>query len=210
MFRTAAVALLLVLASPALAKGKGKDKDLSIEMCGLASFDAVFAKVDAIDQRLTKAKKALGDAKRDINTALALEQGTSLQDALAALKARAAGQLTVTPAGSGLRIEARDGAPADVAEAIGAVNRLAGSLSTTIAELQGLPNEAAGLVAAASALPKQLKDEAKAVGMKPTEIPKILKVVKQDVEVAAGLPDKATAVVQRAVDVLATIGSLAR
>ena len=213
MFRSSVVVLMLVLATPALAKadkkGKKPEEPLKIELCGLASFDAVFTKVAAIDERLTKARDLLGDARRDLNDALGSAKGTSLQEALADFKSQAGSQIVVRMQGTTPKIDARPNSPSSLLAAVDAVNGLTHGITGAMAELEAIPAEAAALATEVAALPKQLKSEAKAAGLKPTEIPAKLKIVKHDVEVAAALPEKAAAVVERMTGLLTTVGSLA-
>lgn len=210
MLVAALTALLLAASAPALAKDKGKDKEeATIQECGLASFDAVFARAGAIDERLTTARKMLGDAKRDLNAALGLDKETALQEALAALKTEAAGKFTVAMNGTMPKLEPKGDVPPNIGAALTAVNHMVDGIGGSIAELQGIPTEAAALVTEAQALPGRLKDEAKAAGVKPTELPAMLKIVKTDVEITAGLPDKATALVDRMNAVITTVTSLA-
>lgn len=199
---------LLSLSSPALAKAERRE-DLKIEMCGLASFDAVFTKVAAIDERLSSARKLLRDGRQDLNAALGLDKQTALPDALAALKDATAGELSVAVLRGAPKLSAA-AVPAELQEAIGAANRLASGLAMSMVELQGIPAEVAALTKETAAFPKRFKSEAKSAGLKPTEIPKMLKVVKKDVEITAALPTKAASVVDRAASALSALSALAQ
>lgn len=206
-----AALVLLLLAGPAWAKDKGgkAEEAPTVEMTGLASFDEVFTRVAEIDAKLTTARRMLTGATHDLNTALALEKGTPLQDALADLKTKADGKIAVAMTGTVPKIEVTDAVPENVQTAIDAVNRMVDGITGSIEELGAIPAEAAELVTACSEFPKTFKAEATSAGIKATEIPKKLAIVKKDVEIAVALPDKATAVVERMTNLLTTVAALA-
>jgi hypothetical protein len=213
MLRFFCATLLTVgLLSPswAEAKERGRRNDATIERIGLPSCDAVFAKVSAIDERLTRARRMLGESKRELTEALMLGRDSSLQDALAELKARAGGQLKVTMEGPLPRLESKSQAPAELQASIDAVNAMIEGIGTSIVELRGIPAEAAGLATKAAKIPKQFKADAKAAGMKPTQIPAKLKILKSNIEITAAIPEKAKSVVERMNDLVSTVGTLAQ
>jgi hypothetical protein len=216
MFRSATLALLLILTLPAFAKDKDKDEGKDgpeerpvIEMTGFASFDEVFTKVAAIDEQLSTARKMLTTANNDLNTALELEKGTPLKDGLADLRSKADGKLAVAMEGTVPKLSATDAVPANVQAAIDAVNGMVAGITGSIEALTAIPAEAAALATETAAFPARIKEEATAAGLKPTEIPGKLAIVKKDVEITAGLPEKATQIVERMTTLVTTVSALA-
>ncbi len=202
---------VLVLGPAAMGKEDTKDTEEAptIEMCGIPAFDTVFARVAAIDEKLTTTGKLMGDTKRAIQAALSLDSSLSLHDSLMSLKEEAAGKLTVRMTGGVPKLEATDAVPPDVQEAITAVQRMVRGIGASMTELKGIPEEAKGLVTEAAAFPRRIREEAKSASIKASQIPKALKVVKQNIEITAGLPERGAIAVERTTAVLATVGELA-
>ncbi len=206
----AAIALSLVPMNDALAKkdkkSKGKEVPENIELTGLKSFDNVFGEIADIDARLDKAEKALRTAKRDLNTALALEKGTPLKDAIADLQKKSEGKVKVALKGKQPQLEASDAVPQNITDALTAVNGLTAALVVSVEELASIPGEVKSLQKKTLKFPEKLKSE---VLDNPTmsikDIPKTLKVLKGNTVVTAGLPQRSTKVSGRAVSLLEVV-----
>ena len=120
----------LLLSVQASAKNKdddgdknGKKKGDQITMTGIDAFDSVFKQVGDIDHTLAGIEGQLRDGKNNLNSALDLKKGTTLADGLAELQKRGGSKIKVaTDRGSMPRLEAEDGVPTNVRNAVNAVN----------------------------------------------------------------------------------------
>ena len=196
------------------AEGKGggkKKKDKGIESTGIASFDRVFEKVGSIDTTLSKVEGSLRSAKLNLSTALALEQGTPLRDALAELQRTAGGKISLVQRGKIPTLSVADGVPSNVRTAVNAVNDLVGNLSGSMDELVALPGQISGLVKETKDFPSQLraefsKDSSGLLALL-FKLPKVSSALRHNLAVVTGLPDRTVRVTERSTEILGVVTS---
>ena len=212
MALVAALALSLVPANDAFAtkdkKSEGKEVPVNIELTGLKSFDNVFTEIADIDGRLDTTEKSLRTAKRDLNEALELKEGTPLKAAIADLQKKADGKVQVALNGKQPKLEASEAVPKNVADALAAVNGLTAALVVSVDQLAGIPQEVKQLQKKTLKFPDQLKTE---LVENPTasikDFPKTLKVLKANGVVTSGLPQRSRDVSSRSVGILEVVAS---
>lgn len=221
-----ALAVSLALSSDALAKKPKKDKNatnttteqteggetkeateaapaLEIQTTGIADVDNVFQQaVDPINN-LRNARNSLNSLNANLITALGLTEGTPIQDALADLKAKAEGKITMAIDEKGLpKLEPGDAIPENVANAINAVNQGVAEVMTAVENLAQLPTQMKEVVAAAQSInPDSLVKS----GVKPLEAPKMMKTINGNIKLLGEAPNELTAL-KTAVE--ETIGSI--
>ena len=206
--------LVMALGSDAWA-GKDKDKkkdkkQQGIELTGIQSFDRVFARVGEIDSLLTDAELQLRTGKRNLNTALDLKKGTPIADGLANLQNRAEGKLGIAMDGAVPKLAATDAVPANVQNAVDAVNGLTLNMTTSLADIKAIAPEIDRLVKDAQKLPNRLKDEftkTNGAGLVDMlfKLPKTSKALTHDIKVTTGLAGRTTALTSRMTDILGVL-----
>ena len=166
---------------------------LTITTTGIAAVDGVFTPAGEILGTISGTKTALDNVSKNLTTALGLADGTPLKDALASLKEKAAGKLTVAMNEQGMpELKPSDALPEDVQKALDGFNASIGEISALVPKLAEIPQKAQEVVAAAQALVANPSSLASS-GVKPTEIPKVVKAVKNNITVLGKLPTEAGA-----------------
>jgi hypothetical protein len=197
-------------------KGKGKDKKDQpdgIELTGIEAFDSVFSQVADIDKTLSKMEGQLRDGKNNLNEALDLKKGTPVSDGLAELKTRAGNKVQVAMDKGGMpKLEATDALPSNVQGAVEAVNAMTSNFGVSIQQLTDLAPEMQQLVKQTSKMPGRLVDEFSKSGGgglfdKLFKLPKISKALTQDVQLTAGLPDRANGIQSKMTDIAGSVSS---
>ena len=164
---------------------------LTITTTGIAAVDDVFAPAGDIVNTVTGTKTALDNVNKNLASSLGMAEGTPLKDALASLKEKAAGKLTVAMNSQGMpELKPSDALPEDVQKALDGFNASIGEISALVPKLAEIPAKAQEVVAAAQALVANPSGLAKS-GVKPTEIPKVVKTVKNNITVLTKLPTEA-------------------
>jgi len=209
LFLVALVVFPLAL-SPAFAAKKGKDKGKNngkdkIEMTDLQSFDKTFKKVKKIDKTVSGSEKEMKTARKDLNTALGIKNGTPLDKAIKELSDRADGKINVAMNGKTPKLETSDAVPSDVDKSIDAVNGFTGAFVISLEEMATLPEETDQLIKKTKKMPEDLKSEMLDEGNFLDVIfkaPKTLKVLQTNIEITAGLPKRTFDVATDMADVL--------
>ena len=195
------LAAALVLPSTADAKRK-KSSDteettemVEIEDCGIAEFDSVFGQARDIHTTLSDAQTKLSEANTNIASALGLDPGASLSDALGKLKELGGDAIGMTMDGTTPSLSATDAAPEEVTAAIEAVNTAVGQVLEAAAGLAELPAQSQELVTTAKALPGQLNPDILAAnGLAAKDLLGVTKTVKSNVKSIGTTPDRVTSV----------------
>jgi len=203
---TMMLAVALTAPGPALAKKKGKGKNNGIQITGIESFDDVFADVKSMDKRLTSANKLLGNAKKELNTALGLKEGTPLKDGIAELRTRADGKIGLGMKGKIPTLEATDAVPTDVQTGIDAVNQLNSDLVTSIEDLLQVSKDIQSVVKKSKAFPSQVSKEFDGGLLeKIFKMPKAAKATVHNLGITKELPGKTKKVLTRMQDIEKTV-----
>ncbi|GEM_PF-3301637 len=196
------LASALVLPGTADAKRKKSDdsaeqatETVDIEDCGVAEFDTVFNEARGIHDTLTDAQTKLAEANTGIATALGLDPGATLADALTNLKELGGDAISMTLDGTTPKLSATDAAPAEVTAAIEAVNTAVGNVLEVAASLATLPDQSKQVVESAKALPGQLNaDILESNGLAAKDLLGVGKTVKNNVKAIGTTPDRVTSV----------------
>ncbi|MBA2322052.1 MAG: hypothetical protein H0V89_12960 [Deltaproteobacteria bacterium] len=200
-------ATLLAVSAEAGAK---KNED-AIETTGIAMFDTVFAKVGPIDRTLSGVEGSLRTARTNLTSALDLQKGTPLKDALAELEREAGNQITLASRGNVPTLTAQDAMPSNVQSAIGAVNALTANLTSSLDDLQALPAQVDALITQTRRFPNQLRAEFAKGGTSLLDtlfaIPKASSALNHNLGIVTGLPDRTLSVTDRTTDILGVVSS---
>jgi len=148
-------------------KDKSKDGDYTkIEMTGIKSVDDLFKEVRAIQKNLSAVEKSINGTTSSLTTTLGLAKDTPLNTALTDLKNKADGKLQVAMNGTTPHLSTTDAVPANVQEAIDAVNSGIADVTSSIAGLKELPTQIKSIQDKATKLdPAKIKDEAGKSGL---------------------------------------------
>jgi len=206
-FGTLLLAVALVGAAPAHAKKKKKGKDDGIQITGIEAFDSVFGDVASIDKRLTNASKVLSSAKKELNTALGLKDGTPLKKAITELKGRADGKVGLAMKGKVPTLEATDAVPTDVQTGIDAVNQMNSDLVTSIEDLVQVTKDVQSIVKKSKSFPNDIKKEFAGTSIldKIFKMPKAAKATMHNLGITKELPGKTDKVLGRMQDIEKTV-----
>lgn len=202
----------LVLSSSAFAKAKKKGKDEGIIPTGIASFDRVFDRVDAIDGRLSRSEKQVRTSKSNLNTALGLKRNAPVSTALNQLQNKAQGKVKLALDNKAVpKLQVTDAVPANVQKAVDAVNSMTTNFSTTLDELTGMAPEIDQLVKETRKMPTNLKKEfsKRNDGLldQIIKLPKAAKALTHDIGVTKGLSGRATSLTREMNGVLGLVRS---
>lgn len=153
---------------------------LEIVETGLADVDSFFAAAKAPIDTISNTKNVVNRINTDLATALGLAEGTPLADAMADLKTKAEGKVSVAMDGAMPKLEASDGVPENVSNAVGALNSALAELGQVISGLEALPEQFATLVAEAQKFtdPNTLKGMVSNPLLATKAVPKISKNIK--------------------------------
>ncbi len=177
-------------------KARRERKD--IVSTGLADMDSFFAKVQKLLDTLRGATDSIYTAMDNLEQALGVTEGQSLQSAMAQLKEQAAGSIKVQMQGTQPKLVVDSGLPPEARGGVDAINGALTSLGGAVKNLATIPNQAKGLINEAKALPAKVPEMAKSAGLSMRDIPKALKAVKQNVQVTTGIPGEAAEAVKAA------------
>ena len=193
---------LALAAAPAYAKKDKGDTDyITIEETGIQEIDQIFSSVKAIQDTLIAVDTSITTTTTSLNTTLGLAADTPFTTALEDLKSRAEGALQVTLDGGSPQLSASDAVPANVQEAIDAVNLGVSEVNSAIGDLKTLPNQLRSLQKqAASFDPGKVKEQASQAGMGLTETLEAVKIVAQDLKATSQTVDRAVEVKDASLD----------
>jgi hypothetical protein len=203
----------LVLSSSAIAKEKKKGKEEEgIIPTGIASFDRVFNRVDAIDGRLTRSERQVRTSKTNLNTALDLKRNAPMSTAVTQLRNQAEGKVQLAVDDKAVpKLQVTDAVPRNVQNAVDALNAMTTNFSTTLEELTGLAPEIDKLVKDTRKMPANLKDEF-AKGNEGLldqllKLPKASKALTHDIGVTKGLTGRTTSLTREMNQVLGLVST---
>ena len=163
---------------------------VTIEVTGVADVDAIFQPAGDILNSVITARTAIDSLGTNLTTALGLPAGTPFKDALADLKTKAEGKVTIAMDGDMPKLAAADGIPANVQAAIDAVNGGMANIMTAATALTAVPDKAMEIVNAAKGVnPSSL------AGVNPTKIPKITKQLAGNIKILTTTPEEAKALI---------------
>jgi len=188
-----------------------KKKGDQITMTGIDAFDSVFKQVGDIDHTLAGIEGQLRDGKGNLNTALDLKKGTTLSDGLAELQKRGGSKIKLaTDRGAMPKLEAEDGVPTNVRNAVDAVNAMTANFGGSLDQLTSLAPDIEKLAKQSGKMPGRLVEEFKKSGNgglfdRLFKLPKAAKALKGDIAVTTGLPDRAAGLSDRMNDILGTV-----
>lgn len=178
---------------------------LEVSMTGIADVDAIFQK--AIDplNNLKAANNALANLNTNLVTALGLPAGTPIADAIADLKTKAEGKITLAMNEKGMpALSPSDAVPANVQKAIDAVNDGVSQAQIAGEKLTELPSQVKEVVAAAMGITPQTL---MASGVKPMEAPKQMKTIQSNLKMLGTAPDQAKAFTDQLTSTVSTLKS---
>jgi peptidoglycan hydrolase-like protein with peptidoglycan-binding domain len=213
----ALLAVLLLVGAPtsALAKKskKGKnDKELpKVELVGLTSVDETFKQLRKLDNKVGSAEKEVDKSQRNLNKALGIKNDTPIKKALDDLKKKADGKVNVVTDGGTPKLQAKEGVPQNVSDAVDAVNVMTAAFSKSISDLKGAEKEANKLVKTSQKMPEKVKNEFKNDSGSFLDIlfklPKTMKSVGGNIKVAGSLPGRTGKVVGKMTGIIGAITS---
>ena len=174
---------------------------------GLGDLDAFFGTVQSLLDRLRSSQDKITAAEANFRSAVGAAEGAKLKDSLAALKAQAAGAIKVEMVDGKPSISVDAGAPAEVGQAVEALQGFVDALGQATVELASLPNDAQAVINEAKALPGKVPAMAKDAGLSLGEMTKVLKAVKNNVGLTLSIPVEAAGVGKQAASTFAAIGS---
>lgn len=173
----------------AVAGGSGGGIENRIKTTGVASFDEVFTEAARIDTILDDARVNLKSGRTNLAVALALPEGTPLKDSLTELRGMAVDKLELMKVGDRLQLQAKDGVPPTVNNAVVAVNSMLDGYLSSAQALASLPQQVQSLVQRASLLPQALQDPA-SLGLNVMDVPVVLKKTKNNVDMISNMPKR--------------------
>jgi hypothetical protein len=163
---------------------------VTIEVTGVADVDNIFQPAGDILNSVITARTAIDSLGTNLTAALGLPAGTPFKDALADLKTKAEGKVTLAMDGDMPKLAAADGIPANVQAAIDAVNGGMANIMTAATALTAVPDKAMEIVNAAKGInPSSL------TGVNPTKIPKITKQLSGNIKILTTTPEEAKALI---------------
>ena len=189
-----ATATVVGLPSVAEAKKSKKKKVAHVQLTGVKSLDKVFKPLKKLDKLVTKAQKSRRKGAANINTALGLRQGTSMNAAMKHLRTQAQGKVRVTMQGGTPQLKATDALPPNIAAGVEAANTAIQSYAESVASLAKVPKQANKLVKQAQKMPAQLKSDLLSNPTQAIAIARNLGVVKDNIKAAVQIPKRATKV----------------
>lgn len=167
-----------------------------IEVTGVADIDNVFGPAGEILTNVITARKAIDSLGTNLTTALGLPAGTPFKDALADLKTKAEGKVQLAMDEGGMpSLKAGDAVPANVQQAIDAVNGGMKDVMSAATALAEVPAKAMEVVNAAKSI-----NPANLTGVTPTKIPKITKQLGTNVKLVSTLPEEAKTLLNSVTD----------
>src|SRR5688500_15212359 len=143
-------------------------------------------KAKAIHETLDAEDKKLKDARAQLATTLGIATDAPVKNALADLKTKADGKISVELDGKTPRLKPSEAVPENVQKGIDAANKLLDVSEAAWSKGKELAPEAQRLAEAASGFPAKLPDLVK----DPMELAKKSKVVGTDVKVTSATPDR--------------------
>lgn len=187
---------------------KAKSGRSKIEKTGIASIDSVFTQVAAIDSTLAGVESSLRSGKVNLNTALALEKGTPIEDAIASLQKTAGNKLTVVQKGKMPQLAVTDAVPANVQQAVDGLNGLLNDLTSSVDDLRAMPAQVQALVNESKSLPKKLQNEFQGDLLGSLfAMPKAMSALNTDIAILTGLPARVTSVTSRSTEIIGLVSS---
>lgn len=208
--------LALTLSSgDALAKKKKKaaasEAPVAMEIVetGVSALDDVFQPAGAMLGSLDSSTQSLTSVNQKIVAAMGLGADSSVADAIALMKEKAAGKFEVSVADMKPAVKVAEDAPDDVKAAVAAINEGGQAMADAIKALGELPAQSKELIAAAKSLPGKVPAAAKEAGLKPTELGGLMKKVKGNVAAVKGIPTAAKGTLEAAKGNVELIQSLA-
>lgn len=163
-----------------------------IGLTNIADIDAIFQK--AIDplNNLRDTRNALNSLNANFTKALGLADGTPFKDAIADLKTKANGAVTMAMDEKGMpKLTPSDAAPQNVTDAVNALNQGLSDVMTAVEKLTELPTQMKEVAAAAASLSP---DSLIKSGVKPLEAPKMMKTVTGNIKMLGEAPNELIAI----------------
>ena len=169
-------------------KEKGDKAPAEIVEIGVSAIDDVFSPAKDILDGLNSATESLNSVNANIVKAMGLGEDSSIADAIALMKEKAAGKFKVEIKDLKPMVGVADDAGDDVKAAVAAINDGGQAMVDAIKTLKAIPDQAKAVIAAAKAVPSTAPAALKEAGLKPTEIPGKLKAVGGNVKAVGGIP----------------------
>lgn len=173
-------------------KGAGPVAAFEIGLTNIADVDNVFQQ--AIDplNNLRNTRNAINSLNTNLITALGLTEGTPVKDALADLKTKANGAITLAMDEKGMpKLTPADAAPENVTNAVNALNQGVADVMAAVENLAQLPSQMKEVAAAAGAISP---DSLIKSGVKPLEAPKMMKTVSSNIKMLGEAPNELAAI----------------
>jgi hypothetical protein len=190
-------------------KDKGAKAPAEIVEIGVSAIDDVFAPAKDILDSLNGATESLNSVNANIVKAMGLGEDSSIADAIALMKEKAAGKFTVDIKDLKPVVGIADDAGDDVKAAVAAINDGGQAMVDAINTLKAIPDQAKEVIAAAKAVPGKAPAALKEAGLKPTEIPGKLKAVGGNAKAVGSIPTSAKGTLDAAMANIELIKGLA-
>ena len=178
---------------PAFAKKDKEVEYVKIKKTGIKEFDDIFMQVKDIQDVLQDVEKAINSSSKDLATALGLSADTPFSTAVADLKEKAQGKITVVQSGTVPTLAATDAVPGNVQAGMDAVNHGIAEVANAADGLKSLPNKMTALASSASSIDmtaalNTIKSKTSSLG----EATDLLKTLKDNVKGTTQTKDRAT------------------
>lgn len=206
---------LTLSSGDALAKKRKKkaapDAPVAMEIAetGVSALDDVFKPAGDILGSLNTSTQSLDSVNQNIVQAMGLGEDSSVADAIALMKEKAAGKFQVSIEELKPMVKVADDAPDDVKAAVQAINDGGQAMADAIKSLGELPGQTKEIIAQAKELPGKVPAAAKEAGLKPAQMGSVLKKVKGNVAAVKGIPKAAQGTMEAAQANLELIKGLA-
>jgi hypothetical protein len=147
----------------------------------IPSFDTFFDTAEAPLNTLIDIHKNLDTAQANLNTSLGLTAGTPFATALADLKAKAEGKITVAMDSQAMpTLSAAEGMPANVQTSLDAFNASIAAINTAVGQIATLTPQIVTLAGQVPPLIASAPTEAKNAGLSVTKIPSAVSAAKNN------------------------------
>jgi len=178
---------------------------LTMATTGIADVDNVFNQAVDPLKTLQDTQTAIDNLTKNLNTALGLADGGSLNDALADLKTKAAGKVTVAMNDKQMpTLKPSDAVPEEVQKALDGFNASIDEISALVPKLAALPDQFKQIATAAAGFnPASLTKS----GVKATEAPKIMKAITGNLKVLSSAPNVVTGLLDSVKNLTTSVSS---
>lgn len=164
----------------------------AIVVTEIPEFDAVFAKVKAIDDSVDAQTATLNTARTNVNTTLAVAEGSALSEAIKGAVAAAGGKLTFDA--STIHLKAAGDAPDSTKTTADALNGLVDAGTGTVTTCTELAAQAIALVDEVKEFPAKIKS----IVTDPAALLKATPLLAKDMKATAETPARVQALLEAA------------